>query len=351
MKAIVLIAVLFFQPVLFAGNWSGGGGDPIPVKVEAFPDQKMLDGAIALLKQKIQETPFIEEFKTAFLNDLITLEQNKAFLFVPELFAVGFSRYPGDYNRLVSNGAMTEFKQGSPIYFSKQALKYDSRSLARVIAQEIPHHIFKTKFGRDEVFVNALGTYIVEGGENIPTQPYPAVQIIYEEFLDLPFRESTGKIIRKAQEDLQLGKNTLSTLFRLAQGLYRDRGSYSWYNVEIATFINLADMSQYHDKIIKITKSRELIHSLLEKCTFATYEDGPGGFDKKEQEITVNAFMLIYDSVDDIDEVYYVEDPMIATMKKVTNCAIGLENSKGEIMIYGAVFRHSDDQTNGDVRP
>lgn len=82
----------------------------------------------------------------------------------------------------------------------------------------------------------------------------------------------------------------------------------------------------------------------MKQCVFPTYQDGPGGFNAKEQEITFNAFKRVLKTVDDLVDVYYVENPNIYTIREVTNCGIAIENNKGQVYIYQAVFRHSDDQ-------
>jgi hypothetical protein len=322
------------------GIWSGGGGDPIPVEVKPFPNQIILAQAIALIEHKVKESPFIDEFKKAFLEDLKILKDKNRFYYIPSLFAVGFSRYPGDYQRLVSNGAMTEFRKGSPIYFSKQAEKYDIDSLARVIAQEIPHHIFKTKLGRNEEFVNNLGTFLIVGGgaDAIPTRPYHHGRLIWEEFGNRVGRETTQWIVDKYTK--KLNERTWSNLFvlgDLAWDLYRNRGSQSWHNTSGDSYTDISSVYNKFKTVVDITKSKTLIREMIGRCLFTTYEDGESEFNRKEQELTVKIFMDMVAKAKYLKSFHYIEGKESGAFKQFSNCSIAIEDLDGRVLTYYSI--------------
>lgn len=338
-----LFITLLLSINLFAGDWGSGGGDPHDVEVKPFPNQDILNDAVELLKKNIQKTFFTDKFKEAFITDLEGMVEKKRFYYVPELFAVGFNRHQGDYTKLVSNGAMTEFAPMGAVYFSKRAVEYDARTLARVIAQEIPHHIFRGRFQKNEIFANNLGTYLVTL-EDIPQEPYPAAQIIYEEF-DHELRDQFSlEVIKKAQKKYAEGEDVLEVLYFLGHELYKLRGSFKNYHVE-ADILDIKELKQRFPKTAEITPLPKLIRQKVQECVFAKYEDGPSGVTEVMSEKLTRTFLDHVEKYKDrIKKVYLVEDFYLPATKVVVDCGVGLEDDRGEIYVYKAVDRHEGNQ-------
>jgi hypothetical protein len=145
------------------GNGGVSGGDPIAVQAQAFPDSEKLRAAVFYLQQKISESAYSTQLKSALSSELTKLHEERKFLFIPEMIILGHSRFEGDYKTLVSSGAFTTLKPGDPIYFSKQVVNYTAEQLARVIAQELPHHVLTGEQAADEAFVNNFGAALIEG--------------------------------------------------------------------------------------------------------------------------------------------------------------------------------------------
>lgn len=273
------------------------------------------------------------------------------FYYVPELFAVGFNRHPGDYTKLYSNGAMTEFNPAAPIYFSKQAIKYDVRTLARVIAQEVPHHIFKGRFQRNETFANNLGTYLVVL-DKVPSEPFNAAQIIYEEFDHELRDESSRRIIEKARDEFAAGDDVLEVMYHLAHRLYKNRGSYNRYHVEASVPMTRDELFKRWKKSADITKLTQLQKDKIATCVFATYQDGPSGVTTQYQKLlTETFFKLMNEFKSKITKVYFTEEFYLPVEKEVVNCGFGLENSEGKVYLYQAIFRHEDNQCGQPGNP
>ncbi len=326
------------------GGWTSGGGDPIEVKVQHFPNQKILDDAIELLIDKVSETRFTQRFKDAFINDLRGIQKKNHFFYIPELFAVGFNRHGGDYTKLVSNGAMTDFTREGAIYFSKQAIKYDAKTLARVIAQEIPHHIFKGRFQKNEVFANNLGTYLITQGE-IPQEPYPAAQIIYEEF-DEEFRDELSlKVIAETENKFNNGDDPSKVLYFLGHELYKISGSYHHYHVEF-DYLDFNELNKRFPKFADITPMRKLIESSLKKCVFAPYRDGASGVTVAQSDKIAKLFIEHLDKYKEIiKSIYLVEDFYLPATKIVTDCGVGVRfHNKDKFYVFKAIFRHEGNQ-------
>jgi len=350
MKAILLVFLVLNINSSFASGWASGGGDPKLVKIKVFPYMWKIKAAVQLLKENLDKTRFNDNFKNAFKEDLDKLLKPGHFYYIPKLFAVGFNRYPGDYTKLYSNGAMTEFKPGAPIYFSKKAKKYDVRTLARVIGQEVPHHIFKGRFQRDETFANNLGTYLVLL-DKVPTKPYNAAQIIYEEFDHELRDESSQKKIARARKDFTDGKNVLDILYELSHSLYKIRGSYHWYHVEF-DYLKRKDLFVKHPKTAEITALEKLQVEKIAQCVFTSYEDGPSGVTKAYQKLLAETFVkLLEEFKSKIKGIYFLEDFYLPSMKIVSNCGVGVEDNSGQMMIFKAIFRHEDNQCGGDDNP
>tara|TARA_Y100000590_G_scaffold470776_1_gene670411 strand:- start:45088 stop:46170 length:1083 start_codon:yes stop_codon:yes gene_type:complete len=350
-KTLTLLILLTFSQSAIAGGWASGGGDPKEVEAKVFPFMGKIIDAVNLLKSNLDKTPFNENFKNAFKKDLDLLLKNGRFYYVPELFAVGFNRHPGDYTKLYSNGAMTEFKLGAPIYFSKQAIKYDVRTLARVIGQEVPHHIFKGRFQRDETFANNLGTYLVLL-DKIPTEPYSAAQIIYEEF-DHELRDDSSKrIIQKARDEFNAGENVLEVLYNLAHRLYKNRGSFSDYHVETAAPMTRPEMYRLWPKTADISALTKLKKTKIAECMFATYQDGASGITKQYQALLTDTFLKLMDEFKSkIKKVYTTEEFYLPMEKVVTTCGFGIEDDAGKVYLYKAIIRHEDNQCGGEDNP
>ncbi len=351
MKALSLILILVLSYSSFAGGWASGGGDPKEVKAKIFPHMHKIKEAIQLLKSNLDKTHFNENFKKAFKEDMDLIFERGHFFYVPKLFAVGFDRHPGDYEKLYSNGAMTGFEPASPIYFSKQAIKYDVRTLARVIAQEIPHHIFKGRFQREETFANNLGTYLVLL-DKVPDQPYSATQIIYEEF-DNELRDQSSKdIIAKARAEFADGESVLEIMYNLAHGIYKNRGSYSDFHVETGAPLTKPQMLARWPKTADITALTTLQKDKIAKCMFTSYQDGPSGITEQYSKLLTETFYkLMQEFKSKITKVYLTEDFYLPMEGTITTCGVGLEDDQGKIYIYKAIKRHEDNQCGGPGNP
>ncbi|MCP4915025.1 MAG: hypothetical protein GY909_18045 [Oligoflexia bacterium] len=351
MKAIHFLTLLVLTQTTFAGGWASGGGDPKEVEAKPFPFMSKIVKAIDLLKSNLDKTHFNGNFKKAFITDMELVLKRGHFFYVPELFAVGFDRHPGDYNKLYSNGAMTGFEPAAPIYFSKQAVNYDVRTLARVIAQEIPHHIFKGRFQRDETFANNLGTYLVLLDE-VPTKPYSASQIIYEEF-DHELRDgSSQRIIERARDEFNSGEGVLEILYNLAHDLYKNRGSYSRYHVEPSVPMTRERLFREWKRTADITKLPSLQKTMIAQCMFATYQDGPSGITKQYQKLLTESFVKLMDEFKaKMKKVYLVEEFYLPAEKDFVNCGVGIEDEKGKIYVYQAIFRHEGRQCGQPGNP
>lgn len=340
---ISFLALSLFQ-VTKAGDWSSGGGDPIRVKAMPFPNLATLGMAIELLKEHVQASPFYPEFKQAFLKDLEILEKGQRFYYVPDLFSVGLNRFPGDYEVLVSNGAMTEYELGAPIYFSRQSVIYDAKTLARVIAQEIPHHIFTGKFQKDEMFVNTLGTYLIVGGEP-PTTPVHVAQVIYEQFINKP-GEALSQIFNQAMEQQQSDWRWAQAAINLASKSYKERGSYGLQRLGVMSMSREEFLG--HKQKVELPRGMEIFKDALKKCVFVSYEDGASGITPNEQNLLSNLFIefLVKQSAI-IKNIYLLENIQLPTEAPGPHCAIALvgptqvENER--IIVLQKVTLHEDE--------
>ncbi|MCO4794242.1 MAG: hypothetical protein KC493_11040 [Bacteriovoracaceae bacterium] len=351
MKLKFLMLFISLTTHSYAGGWASGGGDPKEVEAKVFPFMDKIKNAILLLEENLDKTHFNSNFKKAFKNDMKEMLKLNRFYYVPELFAVGFNRHPGDYTKLYSNGAMTEFKPAAPIYFSKQAIEYDVRTLARVIAQEVPHHIFKGRFQRDETFANNLGTYLVLL-DKVPNKPYSASQIIYEEFDHELRDESSKRIIQKARDEFAAGESVLEILYNLAHKLYKNRGSYSDYHVETAAPMTRNVLFQRWSKTADITNLSQLQHDKIASCLFTTYQDGPSGITKQYQKLLTDTFMsMMKEFKTKISKIYFTEKFFLPMEQEITDCGVGIEDNNGKIYLYKAVRRHENNQCGSDDNP
>lgn len=337
----LIITLIFIPARLISHNndaWSSGGGDPIIVQSYPFPNSHILSAAISLLKARVNASIYPESFKVAYLADINSLQDKNAFFYIPELFAVGFQRYAGDYTKLVSNGAMTEFQPASPIYFSKQAASYDAETLAQVIAQEIPHHIFKDRFQRNEEFANNLGTHLVKGGE-MPTSPFPAGHIIYEQFVNVFMRASTVHIIDTAKADLAADRPLLPVIYDLAHDLYRDIGDYWNYNIDYA-FTNQNRLAAEFPKALIINNFRQLREFALKSCLFVKYTDKTAEISPHEQQVLLTTFEKILQQAQaKWKNLYYIEGFSLRPHEQqLTACGFAVEDFAGDIFVMQAVY-------------
>ncbi|HAZ13028.1 MAG: hypothetical protein A2X86_09570 [Bdellovibrionales bacterium GWA2_49_15] len=340
---MILFLMLVGARPLIAGDWSSGGGDPVIVQTYPFPNQRLLQDALDLLETKISETVFIDEFKMAFKAELKLLRQKNNFFYIPDLFSVGLGRYPGDYTRLVSNGAMTEFVSGGPIYFSRQALDYDARTLARVIAQEIPHHIFKSSYRDNEIFVNILGTYIIVGGE-VPDSPISLVRVIHEEFSTIPSQALQAVVNEAGKRQSDDFRWHEGPYFLSHQG-YRQLGSFGLYNVEYIYESSQEFSKRTHALSLKF--DMEILSEMVSRCVFVPYTEGPSGITQAEQKILTDLFIQHLRRYPGIfKKLYYVEQVGVPSERPVTTCAIGVEGPNQHVMLFQSVYRHEDDVHN-----
>lgn len=160
----IAAAALVLTPILSKAGDSDHGGDPQVVVPVTFPDAKKLESAIQLLSANLTSGNYDEAFSANFLKEMTTLFSQNKFLLVPDngIF-LGADRHQGDYEDLMSLGAMTKSEIGAEVYFAQRTVNYSVQKIAEVIAQEIPHHIVAKPLGADEEFVNLLGTLLAHG--------------------------------------------------------------------------------------------------------------------------------------------------------------------------------------------
>lgn len=161
MKNLILAVVLSAMSLgVYAGD-KGNGGDPIRVHATAFPKMENLSRAVEIAENSISTSTYMIELKRDMLKELKNLSQNNLIKYIPREMVLlpDFSNYP----YIVSVGAVTELTKGSIIYLTKQSLNYNAEELARVLLQEIPHHILTNGLEKDEAFINGLGQLLIDG--------------------------------------------------------------------------------------------------------------------------------------------------------------------------------------------
>ena len=161
MRFSLFLLILCISISAFAGREGGNGGDPIRVYAQAFPDAPRLNEAISIAKEKIATSLYAREFKEGMILEIESFVSKGHIQYIPKEMVLlpDFSNYP----YMVSIGAITRLEKGSIVYFTKQSIDYSARDLARVILQEIPHHIFINGLETDEAFINNLGILLIEG--------------------------------------------------------------------------------------------------------------------------------------------------------------------------------------------
>lgn len=190
-----------------AGGHESGGGDPLRVMAYPFPNEELLQGAVSHLREEIKKKKLPAKFVVDYLADLDALMSAPPlnFFYVPGLASFGYQRHPGDYGRgvnedgsitLISIGAFTEFRPKAPIFFTDRATTYGPKELARVIAQEIPHHLSmgprtalhnftctnKIRYHKSsENFVNRLGAQVATQDKTMDKDIVYALELIYAE--------------------------------------------------------------------------------------------------------------------------------------------------------------------------
>ncbi len=159
-KVLFFIIMFTIYSAIVQADEVGNGGDPKPIESLEFPNPELLNGAIEHLKECVEQSRLMEIFKKEFLAELNQLKDENKFRYIEGIIVELPNNERGGYTRLVSLGAKTTMKPGSEIYFTKQVLSYSKTELARVIAQEIPHHVLYA-IGSDENFVNYLGEILI----------------------------------------------------------------------------------------------------------------------------------------------------------------------------------------------
>lgn len=160
MKKFILPVMLLLSMNSFA-NEKGNGGDPIRVYATDFPSAETLKSAKEIVRERVSKSLYMDEFKAAMIEELNELDQNDRIKYIPKdmVLLPNFSNYP----YMVSVGAITELEKGSLIYLTKQSVNYSAKELARVLLQELPHHILRNGLEKDEAFINSLGELIIDG--------------------------------------------------------------------------------------------------------------------------------------------------------------------------------------------
>lgn len=164
------------------GPGISGGGDAHEAQAIRFPRKDVLANAIKILQGRIESSNYPAAFRQALADELRNLDQGGKILYIPETVFLGHSRFKGDYTKVMTVGAFTRSIPGDNVYLSRQVIKYDANKLARVIAQELPHHILREDLASDEEVVNTVGDSLMDS----KTVPYGELLLRREIVLQNP---------------------------------------------------------------------------------------------------------------------------------------------------------------------
>jgi len=186
----------------------------------------------------------------------------------------------------------------------------------------------------------------------VPTKPYNANQIIYEEF-DHELRDSSSlRIIEEARDDFHKGEDVLEVLYRLAHELYKNRGSYSWYHVEHEPPLTREKLFKKFPKTADISKLTKVKYNTIAKCMFTTYEDEASGISPHYQKLLTETFIkMLGEFKSKLSKFYITEDFYLPSEKEVSDCGFGIEDNQGRVWLYQSVFRHEDNQCGQPGNP
>ena len=172
----------FSHPLWAQIDSVGNGGDPMPMESSAFPKKELLNEAVQYLKEQVKQSRFMERFKDEFVGELDQLFSDNKFRYIEAILVELPGQTPGGYTSLVSLGAKTTMKPGSVIYLTKQVISYSKEDLARVIAQEIPHHVLFDDIATNEDLVNHLGKLLASGAYDETTNEALRLSYLKKEY-------------------------------------------------------------------------------------------------------------------------------------------------------------------------
>ena len=137
----------------------------------------------------------------------------------------------------------------------------------------------------------------------------------------------------------------LEVLYFLSHELYKLRGAYRDYHVEVTSPITVQKMNEWYPKNTRITHMPKLREQFIKKCVFVEYAVGPSGISEVMSEKLTNTLLEHLELFKDkIKDYYLVEDFYLPATKVITDCGIAIEDKTGEVYIYKAVIRHEDNQ-------
>ncbi len=160
---------LLTATVAVAGAGSSGGGDPLEISAQPYPDQAQLASAIDLAKEKITAAPYAGEFKQKLAQEIDSLAATGQYKYLPALIIIGRAEgvegypLPQDLDRFLSLGGMTRLSPGASVFFTERVTHYSFDQFAELVIHEAIHHIVSRALSEDEEFVEDLTRSITEG--------------------------------------------------------------------------------------------------------------------------------------------------------------------------------------------
>ncbi len=156
-------------PHAFAGRGteSGGGGDPMLMESEVYPDPRGLDLAIEFSERAVRNSLHSQTIKDAFLTELAQLEAQNKFRMLPAIIVLGAGDGPGSYSsslrqdKFVTLSGITLMSKGTNIYLAKRILGSPTHVLGSLIVHEVLHHILPIGLSEDEEFVDKITKTII----------------------------------------------------------------------------------------------------------------------------------------------------------------------------------------------
>lgn len=136
---LVVIAIIFFKPMISNAGDSDHGGDALKVTAVSFSNRALLDAAVQLAKQVVSSSSSPVDLKASFEAEINLLSEQNKFLMLPDMLLVeGATNKMQDF---VSLGGMTGLGIGSYVYLNARTLSYSVSDLSKLITHEVLHHI------------------------------------------------------------------------------------------------------------------------------------------------------------------------------------------------------------------
>ncbi|MDO9183363.1 MAG: hypothetical protein Q7U04_13195 [Bacteriovorax sp.] len=155
-----------------SGPETGGGGDPLEIEAEVYPDSTGLEAATKYALNIVQQSKMNDQFKNDFATEMSSLKSENKFKLLPAIIILARGAGPQGYlapenlNKFISLGGMTKFTKGSNIYLAKRVMTYSTPELAAVVLHEILHHVLDLSLSKDEAFVSEMTTSLMKGSIN-----------------------------------------------------------------------------------------------------------------------------------------------------------------------------------------